>query len=168
MFSHRSGHLRKSFLSASAPPALPSQPVHSVSVFHKIVDFAFCGSRQEQRVRWHILVPLQTPRSSGVGQPLNFYPPASLNFLSLAASAPLRLAKIEGASLEYLGSLKWNQYIPEFLTFAFRAFLAIFRGRFLFYLLSMSCETSSKSDSKMHQKSNIKNSGVGSSKNVFS
>src|SRR6187431_3720550 len=65
---------------------------------------------QDERARY-ILLPLQTPRSSGVGQPLNFYPSASLNFLSLAASAPLRLAKIEGASLEYLGSLKWNQYI---------------------------------------------------------
>jgi len=44
---------------------------------------------------------------------------------------------------------KWaHEPIPIFLTFAFCAFFAIFRDRFLAYLKSMACEAVSKSDKK--------------------
>jgi hypothetical protein len=46
--------------------------------------------------------------SAGVGQPLNFAPPASLKFLSLAASA--NPGQIQGASLAYYQLLKFLGY----------------------------------------------------------
>jgi hypothetical protein len=41
-----------------------------------------------------------------------------------------------------------NEPILRFLIFAFCAFFAIFRDRFLAYLKSMACEAISKSDKK--------------------
>jgi hypothetical protein len=57
--------------------------------------------------------------SAGVGQPLNFAPPASLNFLSLAASASARPGQIQGASLTYYQLLKFFGYTLEIFMIAF-------------------------------------------------
>jgi len=59
----------------------------------------------------YILLPLETSCFCGVTQPLNLNPLASLNILYLAASAPLALIQIQGASLQNPRAFKWKEYI---------------------------------------------------------